>query len=78
MFLGGVCSRSVGCGRRADWFCFFSPSLRLFTAPIRRTYSPLALLAQVHDKEIIGLTVHPHLNLVATYAMDGEVRIWKP
>ena len=34
--------------------------------------------AQVHDKEIIGLTVHPHLNLVATFAMDGEVRIWKP
>lgn len=32
---------------------------------------------KVHDKEIVGVAVHPHLNLVATYAMDGELRLWR-
>jgi WD40 repeat-containing protein SMU1 len=36
------------------------------------------MMTQAHDKEVVGLTVHPHLNLVATYATDGEVRLWKP
>ncbi len=32
---------------------------------------------KAHDKEIVGVAAHPHLNLVATYCVDGELRLWR-
>ena len=37
----------------------------------------LAHLLKVHEKGPIGVTIHPHRNLLATWSDEGVLKLWR-
>jgi len=61
---------------RGEWLYAVSEDMHLYC--FRVDSGELVHRMKVSDKELIGLAHHPHKNLLATYADDGTVQLWKP
>jgi len=35
-------------------------------------------VVKLHEKEVLGIAHHPHLNVFVSYSADSTLRIWKP
>jgi WD40 repeat-containing protein SMU1 len=44
----------------------------------RSETAELVHTVKVSEKEVIGLSHHPHKNLLASWADDGTIQLWKP
>jgi len=60
---------------QGGWVHAVAEDSHLYSFDVRE--GKLQHLLKVHEKDVIGVSIHPHRNLVATWSDDGNLRLWR-
>ena len=66
---------AVTADNRIEYVHCVADDSRLYTFEVLE--GKLAKSFKAHDKDVIGVAVHPHRNLVATWADASELKLWR-
>ena len=88
MTLGGELVQTLSSGKReggdfvatcvsplGGWVHCLGEDSHLYTFEVKE--GKLQHLLKCHEKDCIGLCIHPHRNLVATWSEDGTLKLWR-